>query len=314
MQNNKTDCPIISTSQVAPQSDVFLNITSTDNDSLGLNKPLVQDVENHEVEELAPIKERGCSIHFRSLIITILLWTSITFLTIQMLKKQREGVEPPNFPLYCVGVGLMVLIYYIECFFAATGRFVKNKRNLTEIQNHLNDVVAADGNIRFHVTCYHYETRTKTVYYTDSEGRSQSRTETYQEMVVTHRASGDFYFKRCEDRTGKIVIYFEKLTRLQLNTKYDFANSESRAAYERQKANFKLAHDFDDYQTFREEFKIRGLEKRVLIVPPGARVPGCMSIWMYILFSMIGLSFFYRLWFQEKTHGKDISIVKIFHC
>ena len=43
--------------------------------------------------------------------------------------------------------------------------------------------------IMWFVECYHYETRTRTVYYTDANGNQTSRLETYQEMVVTHSES-----------------------------------------------------------------------------------------------------------------------------
>ena len=53
--------------------------------------------------------------------------------------------------------------------------------------------------------------------------------------MLSLEGSEDFVFKKCEDRTGKIDIKFEKLTRLQLNIKYDFANPESKASYHAQR-------------------------------------------------------------------------------
>ena len=313
MQIKETEYPI-STSQVTTQSRDFLNITSSDNNALRLNKPLVQDIYNQEADKMALIKEKEFSPHLRSLIITILLWGSLTFLTIQILKKKREGIEPPNFPLYWIVTGLMVILYCVECSYAATGQFVENNMNPTEIRNHLDYLKATDGSLCFHITCSHYETRRRRVYYTDSQGRSRSREQAYREMVVTHTASKDLIFKRCKDRTGKIDIKFEKITRLQLNTTYNFANSKSRAVYAAQKTRFKSANNFDTYQKLHEDFDIPGILQRVLVIPLGASVPCWMSARMYELVSLVGLSYFYRLWLQKKTQGKDIYIVKTFHC
>ena len=48
------------------------------------------------------------------------------------------------------------------------------------------DLRKAQPGVLWMVTCYHYETRTRTVYYTDSNGNRKSRIETYQEKVVTY--------------------------------------------------------------------------------------------------------------------------------
>jgi len=280
---------------------------------LGLNKPLVEVVDDQEGDKMALIKEKEFSPHLRSLIITILFWVSLLFSIIEMSNQTKES-EYVAFTLSKLCAFLMIPIYYIECACAATGLFVKNKMNVIEIRNHLDYLKATDGSLCFHAMCYHYVTRTRTVYSTDSQGRSQSRTETYEEMVVTHTASENFIFTRCEDNTGKTDINFEKFTKLQINAIYDFADEKSRGVYEAQMARFKSANTYDLYQLFTEEFTIPGLEKKVLVIPSGSNVPCCMNRWMYILVSIVGLSYFYRVWLEKKTQGKDLNIVKTFHC
>jgi len=59
------------------------------------------------------------------------------------------------------------------------------------------------------IKCYHYETRTRTVQ--DSQGRSTTRTETYQVRVNTHRACGD-----CVALHGQTCLGFSNTPSLQV--------------------------------------------------------------------------------------------------
>ena len=58
--------------------------------------------------------------------------------------------------------------------------------------------------IIWHVACYHYETRTRVVHTTDSNGRKTTRYETYQEKVYTWRASEKYQYQLCIDISGDI--------------------------------------------------------------------------------------------------------------
>jgi len=52
----------------------------------------------------------------------------------------------------------------------------------------INSVKMSKPEIHFEITCYHYEMRTRTTRYTDSDGNTHVTTETYEERVNTHYA------------------------------------------------------------------------------------------------------------------------------
>lgn len=85
----------------------------------------------------------------------------------------------------------------------------------------------------FTCECYHFETRYRTVtYYETVDGKSvqRTRTESYQEKVVTYSGSEDFRYKSSEDVSYQISddIYCNDFIKIKFSHNYLFANEETR--------------------------------------------------------------------------------------
>ena len=82
---------------------------------------------------------------------------------------------------------LSVAWYAWERWFrSGTRHFLTHKLSETNLYTYVAELREAAPTVHFEAVCYHFETRTRTVSGTDSQGRSYTRTETYQEMVITY--------------------------------------------------------------------------------------------------------------------------------
>ena len=77
--------------------------------------------------------------------------------------------------------------------------YLSNLGDLVNVKEFIQTLRATCPSVSFSSESYHYETRYRTVYYTDSNGKSQTRTESYQEIVVTHTDAMSYQFEFHDD-------------------------------------------------------------------------------------------------------------------
>ena len=70
---------------------------------------------------------------------------------------------------------------------------------MVNVKEFIQTLRATCPSVSFSSESYHYETRYRTVSYTDSNGKSQTRTESYQEIVVTHTDAMSYQFEFHDD-------------------------------------------------------------------------------------------------------------------
>jgi hypothetical protein len=93
-------------------------------------------------------------------------------------------------PIYFfVGAAVSYILQLIESMCSSTYRYVSNVESLKDTGIIIDKLKMTRPEIIFHIQNYHYETRTRPVTYTDDDGNSHTRYETYTERVNTHRAS-----------------------------------------------------------------------------------------------------------------------------
>lgn len=133
-----------------------------------------------------------------------------------------------------------------------------------ECLNNIDKAIKSPPEIYWHIECYHYETRTRTV--TDSEGNT--RTETYQEKVVTHVANTKFRILEWMDESAPIasLFYLQEmmLTRLHTNKDIDFSET-AYDRYCREKDEWIRDNSRDVHNDFRENRTIPHQEEHTLV-------------------------------------------------
>ena len=158
------------------------------------------------------------------------------------------------------------------------------------------------------VECYHNQTRTRVVHYTDANGNQQSHTECYTEKVVTFVDHDEFSFGSwlAVSRKEMPALNTVALTRFKIDSSILFGDQETSDDYERQVAQMlernRRRDVFTDYHSSKE---IPGMKKRVaayvdLRVKPFWIRP--LYFWIATLFLM---TWPYRWLFRAKT-AKDL--------
>ena len=113
-------------------------------------------------------------------------------------------------------------ILLIEHFFCKEFQYLAHLRDVSSSARTVRNLRSTKPVITFHIQCYHYETRYRTVTdtKTDANGKryTETRTESYQKRVDTHRAIERYHFDRHEDDSSDNLdgINCEGVTRIRL--------------------------------------------------------------------------------------------------
>ena len=121
----------------------------------------------------------GCkeSPHIITWLLSITFWSMIALGIIGVI------VSWWYWYIFLIVAGVVYICLLIETGCSAMHKYLSNileKEGATEFIERLK---REPIEIWWHVACYHYETRTRVVHTTDSNGRSRTRYETYQEKV-----------------------------------------------------------------------------------------------------------------------------------
>ena len=168
--------------------------------------------------------------------------------------------------------------------------------------------------VAFNCVCYHYETRT--VYYTDSQGRSQSRTETYR--VNTHFDSFIVPYHSSRDVSGPFILNIEKANilkkdyiKLQLDLEISWADAISYSDYEKYKADFIERNRYiDTYMDFSEERKLQGFNAYNLI-KINENSSSFINVYWYMLSILLTLTQYYKWFIDYKCIHQKFKIIKL---
>ena len=166
------------------------------------------------------------------------------------------------------------LVVLWEHFYSSESEYLKNLDDASGIEEFLKTLRESLGHIMFHGKCYHWETRTRTVYETDSKGNSRTRYETYQEMVATHFDAETYEHARqvdvspatIKDTTGAS----KSVTRVKLFKNYEFGDEQTAQdfhakseAFQNRNRDIKIAQDIALF--FRKYSPYQGLQRFDLI-------------------------------------------------
>jgi len=182
-----------------------------------------------------------------------------------------------------------------------------------EYESFVNKMKYSKPCLAIRVQCFHMETRTRTVYYTDHQGNIQSRQEQYQEMVIRHSELNPLAVKSWEDTTGDIKdVVGGGSVRLEVQKLFYFGNLESVQKFEEEKKALIEKNKHRDVCIDAEViFGIDGYEERVMVQKKGAREKLCTSLFWFWFWSLLLLSWPYRIWVETSLPKKRITIKKI---
>merc|ERR1712096_136877 len=139
---------------------------------------------------------------------------------------------------------------------------------------HVKKVKRAPPSIVWHIECYHMETRTRIVSYTDNEGNRQTRIETYTVRIVTHTASRSYRYDAWDDVSGDLPPLDDyKLTKLTIGKKWVFADAFTETDYYNRQTNWIIRNDRDVSYDFSTKLNIKGYTPKVLAEVQAGQTP-----------------------------------------
>eukprot|EP00055_Hartaetosiga_balthica_P003776 m.8965 g.8965 ORF g.8965 m.8965 type:complete len:395 (-) comp3319_c0_seq1:261-1445(-) len=262
------------------------SISTTPTDIHAFNQPFV-------TEDVGCIHGFKRSPHLKCLILTLGIWVMIILRLIVAFNRAAFGYYshvPSTFEeetFFFPTLFGIYLIYLIEACCSSTKGYVNNK--MQDPNPHVAQVLDSPPQITFHIQCYHYETRTRTV--RDSNGNT--KTETYTERVNTHSASMVFHIQQWYDDSAPFFVPNYEICQLKFSKSFKFTDA-SFSRYKMEREVFIRENDRDVHYSFTEGRYIAGMKKKALTYHENADLPCSTSPTWFWIFTLLTLSWFIR--------------------
>lgn len=210
-----------------------------------------------------------------------------------------------------IATGVLYLIYLIHSFHCSkfSSTISNHVRGLDNICQQIETPKREHPHFSWHIQCYHYETRTRTVSETDANGKQTTRTETYEVRVNTHSARNNGVIPST-DRTPLFVPNTTALmTEIETHLSLDFSHSNYLGCYHA----WCRSHRRDVHA---DESRSESLpsQKRSLLAE---WVSGARPFWFrkscYVLSTLLFCSMCYRLRVQRRCGRQEFTYFKKCH-
>ena len=244
----------------------------------------------------------------------VLLWLYIAYMIpceVLDLYKYSDAVERMRIAPYIL-ISLLWLFLLLESLGCNEMQYMSNMSDLVSATEFLDKIRGNAPEISFSCECYHWVTRYRTVTYTDSQGRSQTREESHQEMEVTHRDSEVYSYAYHQDVSANNVegVSSTGVTRISLSKAFSCGDETTRQDFDQKYTNFYERNKNKDLHiSHQTHFDIPGYQDRIAVSPDG-RVPWWMGGCWFFLATAALLTWPYRLLFRISTNKTHFDIQK----
>ena len=214
-----------------------------------------------------------------------------------------------------VSVSCLPCVFVIESGFSGERQYIANFKSLTSTEDSIESIRNTQPTITMKAECYHYETRTRTVSFTDAHGNRRSKQETYRVEVVTALIVEPFRFTHWFDSSEIMPADVHKagITKIKMNLTVQFGDEATAANFAERYRQFKLENQFrDELVRFSVSSTVAGFKKRLAAYTGTGTKPGWISSVWFWLATCFCLGWPYRIMFNRATGGKtECSVVKL---
>ena len=234
-----------------------------------------------------------------------------------MLYCLLESHSPDDTEFFLIAFFLLYLVYWLDILLInSTFKALRNRSSIESLHQKVVEMkLGGNPRIVWNIVCYHYETRTRLVTERDSQGRTYTTYETYEERVDTWNASQVFHFDSCIDMSPDTLNVDAHRYILWTMTKtYDFADDYTRSSYSHQKRVFEEANKWHDtHYSLEENFNIEGFKDQMITSLDGT-FPRAMSVGVYFMSCIFLLELVYSAWLNGFATPQSYKFCKIFQC
>ena len=215
-----------------------------------------------------------------------------------------------------MGIVMVILSYFymlIEACCSPENEYIASISADVSVVDYVNKLRSTDPVRIMMIECYHMETRTRTVYYTDAQGNTQTRLETYQEMVTTYTENKVFPIGRSVDVSNPEGLRFDlhSVTRLKLEQYVKCGDLETTTKFSEMRDQMIEENEHrDDKICFTCEDIIDGFKKRLCAYTDTKHRSFWMNLFTFWFANFLGLTWVYRALFNWKTKKLEYTIQK----
>jgi len=214
--------------------------------------------------------------------------------------------------IICVIV--LPIVFLIESGYSAEWQYIKNLSLLTSATERIESIRKTQPTVLMNAECYHYELRTRTVYYTDGNGNTRSRLETYQERVVSAIIVEPFLFTHWFDASQSTLTDIRKvgITKIKMDLTVQFGDQATGQHFAEKFQQFQNENRYRDvFVNFSVAKMVGGFEKRLAAYTDAGNKPGWIgSVWFWLA-TCFCLGWPYRIVFNRSTGKTEYSVVKV---
>jgi len=276
-----------------------------------------QSLEIKERKEARKNKSRG-KVKLWRLISLYAFCTFWIFLLYVILFRTTRLFGGSVFLVLCIISAVLIfvchLIVLLEYKWSSERQYLANLSASVFAVERIEAIRAAQPYLFFRAESYHYETRTRTVTYTDVNGNLQTRLETYQEKVVTNRILEPVSFQYWRDTSPpELVGLSDKgITKIKMTLSVEPGDEETRIEIENKYQIFKVAHrNLDVFVDYNIEKQVPGFEKRLAAYIDNREKPWWVSSAFFMVASFLFLSWPYRWAFKSITSKTQFAVSKL---
>lgn len=203
----------------------------------------------------------------------------------------------------------------IESRLSTEHQYLFSKLENEDTAQYINKLCETKPKITTMMECYHMVTRRRHVSYTDSNGNTQYRTETYQEKVTTWIGSDTFrfnYWKDTSDKSAIPVCMPDQVLKVKLSRGIGFADDETSAEFKRQLMDFINRNKHRDVSyNYYTSYDIPRFQERIMCYDKNNKVPWWMNGWCFWFSSCLFCTWPFRLLLSRSTDKATFKISKL---
>lgn len=238
------------------------------------------------------------SLILQGIVVACLIILLLSFvLEVQIMHMNPETIQ--GLAIAC-GVSYILYLCHLCCCVGLTSAFANLTEGMEQVMLLMDKPRQENPYFRWHISCYHWVTRTE--HYTDSDGKS--RTRTHQEKMVTHTASASGVLPSTDLTSSFVPNTRAKQTQIDTNLQLDLSSSNYLSEYQRW-CNF---HRWDVHQDCTRSEDLHSRAASCIAV--WTQRPWWMRMRFYWLANICLLSFFYRIYLQAHMGRQSYTYVK----
>ena len=218
--------------------------------------------------------------------------------------------------LSIIFISILIAIVLIESFMCSEFQILRNLSSVSSAAELIEQIRISQPSIVMSAVFYHYETRTRTVYYMDGSGRNKKRQENYQEKVVSAAVEQPYLFSHWQDQSPKTLINADKQTITKVNMQLCvlFGDIDTLVDFYVCYVLFKNKYSHrDTLVDFTIKRDVVGYEKSLELYTDAKKKSFWIKLTWYIICVMLHLGWIYRILFNKVVGRSEYKVVKLIY-